>query len=266
MPGTGKPISVTGPIPIKDATLEGNGATTHGFFTREGGVSTGIYRGLNTGIGSDDDRDSVIENRRRVASALGVEADALATPYQIHSDKVAIVSVIPEDRPQVDAFVTAQSGIALGILTADCGPVIFSDHEAGVIGVAHAGWKGATGGVLENAVLAMESLGAKRHSIRAVLGPTIGPANYEIGPDLIALLQGLNPNNAKFLSRSERDSHAMFDLPAYILARLSAFGVDAKWTGHCTYADEERFYSYRRKTHRHEPDYGRQISAICLNG
>ena len=250
--------------PVTAPALAGNNIR-HGFFTREGGVSEGIYRGLNTGIGSSDEREKVLENRSLVASRLQVPAQNLATLYQIHSNSVLEIDRPPSgERPKSDALVTATPGIAIAVLTADCGPVLFADAENGVIGAAHAGWKGATGGILENTVVAMEALGAKRENIRAVLGPTISQANYEVGPEFVDRLAALDPANDRWLAPSGNEGRAMFDLPGYIVSRLQGFGIAAEWTGECTYADEDRFFSYRRTTHRKEPDYGRQISAICL--
>ena len=250
--------------PVTAPALAGNNIR-HGFFTREGGVSEGIYRGLNTGIGSGDEREKVLENRSLVASRLQVPAQNLATLYQIHSNSVLEIDRPPSgERPKSDALVTATPGIAIAVLTADCGPVLFADAESGVIGAAHAGWKGATGGILENTVVAMEALGAKRENIRAVLGPTISQANYEVGPEFVDRLAALDPANDRWLAPSGNEGRAMFDLPGYIVSRLQGFGIAAEWTGECTYADEDRFFSYRRTTHRKEPDYGRQISAICL--
>ena len=252
------------PNPVTAQTLAGNNIR-HGFFTREGGVSDGIYRGLNTGMGSEDEREKVLENRRRVAAHLDVAPQNLATLYQIHSSSVLEIDKAPSgDRPKSDALVTATPGIAIAILTADCGPLLFADAERGVVGAAHAGWKGATGGILENTVMAMEALGAKRENIRAVLGPTISQANYEVGPEFVDRLAALDPANDRWLAPSGNEGHAMFDLPGYIVSRLKGFGIAAEWTGECTYADEDRFFSYRRTTHRKELDYGRQISAICL--
>lgn len=241
-------------------------ASQSGFFTRTGGVSQGIYSGLNVGLGSDDDRNHVLENRSRVARYMEVATDALVSAYQIHSNDVITISepLANSERPKVDGLVTNTPGIAIGILTADCGPVLFLDAENHVAGAAHAGWKGATGGILENTISAMETLGAERNNIVAVLGPTISATHYEVGPEFVERLEQLNPNNHSFLSQSTNAGHAMFDLPAYILDRLTNTGIAAHWTGHCTYADEKKFYSYRRKTHRKETDYGRQISAIAL--
>ena len=251
--------------PIKSDALN-LGGIRHGFFTRQGGVSDGIYKGLNVGLGSEDRREHVLENRSRVAQASGVLLENLLTVFQVHSSDVKTVAQIWSDneRPKVDAMVTNQPDIAIGILTADCGPVLFADTDAGVIGGAHAGWKGATSGVLENTIVAMEELGAKRSNIKAALGPTISANHYEVGPEFVARLLDMKLDNEKYLVSSERSNHAMFDLPAYIVDRLDTAGVEAQWTGHCTYADEKSFFSYRRKTHRREADYGRQISVISL--
>lgn len=250
--------------PIQHQALELSGVR-HGFFHRKGGISGGIYSGLNVGQGSLDNPDHVAENRRRVASALGTSPARLATVYQVHSPEVFVVSgSLPDERPKADAMVTRERGIALGVLTADCGPVLFADGEAKVIGAAHAGWKGATTGILENTISAMEELGATRSRINAVLGPAITQQNYEVGPEFAERLLVLSPDNGNYLGPSLKDGHFMFDLNRYTLDRLRKAGVNAHATGHCTYADEERFYSYRRKTHRQEPDYGRQISAIIL--
>ncbi|MCV0427881.1 MAG: peptidoglycan editing factor PgeF [Roseibium sp.] len=239
----------------------------HGFFTRQGGVSKGIYESLNIGLGSDDTRDQVLENRGRVAGELGVDASMLASPYQIHSPDVISLNgpfVEGQDR-KADALVTSAQGLAIGVSTADCGPVLFADPVSKVLGAAHSGWKGAITGILENTVSAMEALGANRNSIVAVLGPTISQKAYEVGPEFQErFTQGAN-ENARFFVPSERSGHFMFDLPAFISARLEVIGLgQVVDMGLCTYGDEERFFSYRRTTHRKEPDYGRQISAIAL--
>ena len=258
---------MTKPNPIQAPNLaNGTKNIVHGFFTREGGHSRGIYAGLNVGIGSKDDRETVLRNRQVVADTLMVSPENLLTVYQVHSANVIQVDKAwsGEDRPEVDGMVTSKPGIAIGVLSADCGPVLFCDAEAGVVGAAHAGWKGATGGVLENTVLKMEELGARRETIQAVLGPTISARNYEVGPEFVDMLQGLGSINDTYLSASRNADHAMFDLPAYIVDRLRNSGVQAEWTGQCTYQHENRFFSYRRTTHRHEADYGRQISAISI--
>ena len=239
----------------------------HGFFTRQGGVSDGIYTSLNIGLGSDDERSSVLENRDRVAGQLGIGADRLVSPYQIHSADVITVSApFAQDADRkADALVTATPGLAIGIATADCGPLLFADTNAGVIGAAHSGWKGAVTGILQNTVAAMEALGATRNNITAVLGPTISQGAYEVGPEFKERFLQEHPDNTRYFKPSERAEHFMFDLPAFITDKLQALGLGAVADlALCTYADEDRFFSYRRTTHRKEPDYGRQISAIAL--
>jgi YfiH family protein len=253
-------------VPIRCGRLGALPRIAHGFFTRQGGVSGGLYSSLNVGIGSGDAPEAVMENRRRVAAALGGSGPAMATPHQVHSPDTVIVEAPFDlkDRPQADAVVTATPGVILGVLTADCGPVLFADPHARVIGAAHAGWKGALTGVLESAIAAMESLGAKRGRILATLGPSIRQENYEVGPEFVARFEEQDAQNRRFFRPSQRSGHAMFDMTGYILARLAAAGVDAAASGECTYADEERFFSFRRATHRREADYGRQISAITI--
>lgn len=241
----------------------------HAFFTREGGVSEGpIYGSLNGGTGSSDDKSSVLENRRRMAEHLGVEAHNLVSVWQVHSpDCLHVTGPWPGDRPKADAMATATPGIALGVATADCGPILFADPGAGVIGAAHAGWKGAIGGVIEATIRRMEELGARRGNITAALGPTLSQRNYEVGPEFMAQFLAADRDNAAYFKPSARPDHAMFDLPAYNLMRLERAGVGrAVNLDLCTYADEQRFYSYRRTTHRKEPDYGRLIAGICLTG
>ena len=251
--------------PIISSQLNQLTGVSHGFFTREGGVSKGIYAGLNAGLGSGDERSDVIENRTRIARYLGVDLDHLVSPYQIHSpDVVTVTQNWGDDRPKADGVVTDVSGLALGIVTADCGPVLFADHKAGVIGACHAGWKGALGGVLENTVHAMEDLGANVKNITAVLGPTISQINYEVGPNFPNPFLSLAMENQDYFTASKTAGHFMFDLVGYIVDRLAQTGVKATATLDCTYEDESRFFSYRRTTHRTEPDYGRQLSAIVL--
>jgi purine-nucleoside/S-methyl-5'-thioadenosine phosphorylase / adenosine deaminase len=240
----------------------------HGFFTREGGRSTGIYRGLNVGLGSRDDAQTVRANRDLALARLGAENAFLATVHQTHSSNVVTVETPWHDdaRPAADGSVANRPGIVLGVLTADCGPVLFADGSAGVIGVAHAGWKGAIGGILENTVAAMEAIGARRDRIEATLGPTISQENYEVGMEFVERFLAESSANESFFARSPKPGHSMFDLPAYILARLRTAGLDPSWTGECTYGDATRFFSFRRATHRGEPDYGRQLSAIMIRG
>jgi polyphenol oxidase len=236
----------------------------HGFFTRKGGASSGIFAGLNCGSGSTDIAEVVQINRERVAEAMGVPHDHLVTVHQVHSADVIAVDDPLGDRPRVDAMVSRTPGILLGILTADCQPVLFHDATAGVIGAAHAGWRGVKDGVLEATVAAMEKLGARRDAIHAVIGPCISQSAYEVGPEFRAGFLADDPANARFFANGDGD-RALFDLPAFGLARLKAAGVGhAEWTGHCTYRDAERFFSFRRTTHLGEADYGRLMSAIRL--
>lgn len=255
------------PEPVRSSALEelARHGVRHGFFTRAGGVSDGIYRGLNAGVGSQDARENVAENRARVARWLGVGPERLLTLYQVHSPDTLVVSEpFAGERPRADALVTDRPGLALGVLTADCGPVLYADAEAGVVGAAHAGWKGALTGVLESTVEAMERLGARRGRIVAVLGPSIGPRNYEVGPEFVARFAAADPANDAYFAPSGKPGHALFDLNRYTLDRLARAGVAAHAVSRCTYADEADFFSYRRATHRGEGDYGRQISAIVL--
>ncbi len=256
------------PDPITSDVLAERSADTairHGFFTRRGGVSEGIYQGLNVGLGSSDDPAHVNENRTRVCNWFGQPNANLVTTHQVHSADVIIADApLAGDRPRADAVVSRTPGIVIGILTADCGPVLFADPEAGVVGAAHAGWRGALDGVLENTISAMEGFGARRDRIAASLGPTISGENYEVGPEFRDRFIAQNPGWAGYFKPSSRDDHSLFDLPAFIVDRLHASGVEAHSTAHCTYADEISYFSYRRTTHRSEPDYGRQISAICI--
>ncbi len=242
-------------------------AIRHAFFTREGGVSTGIYASLNGGVGSNDRPADVAENRARMAAALAVAPERFLTAYQIHSPTV-VVAAQPwagEARPKADAIVTRTVGLAIGVSTADCGPILFADPEARVIGAAHAGWRGALAGVAEATLAAMEQLGAQRGRVAAAIGPMIRQPNYEVGPDLIEAFRSADADNARFFAPSNRSGHALFDLAGYIAARLTRAGVrSVEDLGHCTYANPARFYSFRRTTHRGEPDYGRHVNAIAL--
>jgi YfiH family protein len=252
---------------IEAPELSSHSGVRHAFFTRRGGVSEGVYASLNGGIGSSDERARVIENRRRMADQLGFPPEALVSVHQVHSPDVVLVEhPFPRDaRPRADGMVTARPGLALAITTADCGPVLFADPEALVAGACHAGWRGALTGILEATVDAMEGLGASRKRIIAVLGPTIGQAAYEVGPEFVAQFVGKDEANRRFFRPSAREEHSMFDLPGYIGARLTACGIgEYADLALCTYSDEERFFSYRRATHRGEADYGRLISAIAL--
>ncbi len=241
----------------------------HAFFTRAGGVSSGIYATLNGGIGSRDDAGKVVENRARMAAALGVDPARLLTAYQSHSPNVVVVETpwTTEHRPQADAIVTRMRALAIGVTTADCGPVLLAEPRAGVIGAAHAGWRGALTGIIEATIAAMERLGAARGQIRAAIGPMIRQASYEVGPDLVARFRAEDPASSRFFAPAKREHHAMFDLAGYIAARLNRGGIIAvEDLGLCTYADPGRFFSYRRTTHRAEADYGRHVNAIALTG
>lgn len=255
------------PDPLRSPLIDqaARSGIRHGYFTRSGGVSEGIYRGLNIGAGSHDDPALVAENRRRVAAWMGVPASHLLSVYQIHSPDVIVVrEPFSGDRPKADALVTDRPGIALGVSTADCGPVLFADAEARVIGAAHAGWKGAFTGVLENTIAAMERIGARRDRIVAALGPSISQSNYEVGPEFVERFVAQDRDNERYFSASDKPGHAWFDLNRYTVDRLAKAGVTTECLGRCTYGEEDLFYSYRRMTHRGESDYGRQISAIVL--
>ncbi|MCA3554200.1 peptidoglycan editing factor PgeF [Aestuariivirga sp.] len=243
------------------------GGISHGFFTREGGHSTGLFSSLNCGMGSGDDKEVVAKNRAVVAERLGLAPDSLLSAWQIHSPDAVVVSG-PWDggqRPRADALVTKTRGVGLGVLTADCGPVLLADPKAKVIGAAHAGWKGALTGVTTRTLAAMEEQGADRANVTAVIGPTISKAAYEVGPEFPGHFTETDPGNARYFTPSPRAGHFMFDLPGYLAGRLRAEGVGAVVNlSLCTFSDERRFFSYRRATHRSEKDYGRLISAIAL--
>jgi polyphenol oxidase len=239
----------------------------HGFFTRGGGHSTGIFASLNCGFGSGDDPDLVKMNRDVVGRALGVAEGHVVSAHQVHSaDVLEVTEVWPLDgRPKVDGLVCRTKGMGIGVLTADCGPVLFADADTGVIGCCHAGWKGALGGVTDATVDAMVKIGAARENIIAVLGPTISQAAYEVGPEFPAPFLDQSSAHGAFFIPSTKAGHFMFDLPAYLRQRMKGLGLKAVHDlALCTYSDEARFYSYRRATHRGEADYGRLISAIAL--
>jgi YfiH family protein len=246
------------------ATLPG---IRHGFFTRSGGVSQGVYATLNGGTGSRDAVEYIATNRARMAAALGVAPERLLTAHQIHSPDVVVAEQPWADRPRADAIVTRSPGLAVGVSTADCGPLLFADAEARVVGAAHAGWRGALTGVVEATIAAMEKLGAERRRIAVALGPTIRQRNYEVGPEFIARFLAADGDNARFFIPSKRADHAMFDLTGYIADRIMRAGVE---NFHdldvCTYDEPDRFFSYRRMTSVGEADYGRHINAITLNG
>ncbi|MDO8876178.1 MAG: peptidoglycan editing factor PgeF [Pseudolabrys sp.] len=239
----------------------------HAFFTRTGGVSQGVYASLNGGVGSQDSPEQVAENRVRMALALGVAPERFLTPYQIHSPDVVVADSpwTTHTRPRADAIVTREPGLAVGVSTADCGPLLFADDKARVVGAAHAGWRGAFTGVIDATLAAMEKLGADRSNITVALGPTIRQANYEVGPEFVERFLAADADNARFFSDAARAGHAMFDLTGYIAARVQQAGI-VKFDdlGLCTYAEPELFYSFRRSTHLNEPDYGRHINAIAL--
>ena len=247
---------------IRAAALDG---VPHGFLGRRGGVSDGIFTSLNVGLGSTDGSDAVEENRRRAANAV-LPGAALATVYQVHGAEVATVMepFVPDARPRCDAMVTDRPDILLGILTADCAPVLFADRVAGVVGAAHAGWKGALAGVTDSTIAAMEALGAERSRISAAIGPCIARASYEVDEAFLRRFAEADPANERFFAPG-RAGHHQFDLEAYVAHRLADAGVTrVEALGRDTYADDTHFFSYRRTTHRSEPDYGRQISLIGL--
>ncbi|HLN10005.1 MAG TPA: peptidoglycan editing factor PgeF [Xanthobacteraceae bacterium] len=239
----------------------------HAFFTRDGGVSDGIYRSLNGGLGSRDAPQSVGENRARMATALCVRPEALVTAYQVHSPDVAVAERPwgREDAPRVDAVITRVPELAVAVTTADCGPVLFADPFARVVGAAHAGWKGALTGVLEATIAAMEQWGAARARMVAVIGPLIRRTSYEVGPEFVARFAAADPDSRRFFVPAARDAHAMFDLGGYIAQRLHGAGLrQIEDLALCTYADPQSFFSYRRSAHQGEPDYGRHVNAIVL--
>jgi YfiH family protein len=236
----------------------------HGFFTRRGGASSGVFAGLNCGVGSSDQNDMVRINRARVAQAMDAPPEALARVHQVHSATAVMLDGTTADAPRADAMVTATPGVVLTVLTADCQPVLLADHAAGVIGAAHAGWRGTLDGVLEAAIDRMIEAGAARDRIVAVIGPSISQRAYEVGPEFLETFVAQDPGTARFFAGGDGD-RLHFDLPGYGLHRLRAAGVGhAEWTRHCTYSDAHRFYSYRRATHAKEADYGRLIAAIRL--
>ena len=251
---------------ITSPDLAAESGIRHAFFTREGGVSGGIYASLNGGLGSSDDKAAIAENRARMARHLCVEPSHLVSLWQVHSPDVAVVTGPWQgERAKADAMVTVSRDVALGISTADCGPILFADAEARVIGAAHSGWKGAFSGVVGATVTEMEKLGARRERILAVLGPTISAKAYEVGPEFVERFRAENATYARFFTASERAAHMMFDLPAFIALKAQEAGIGRFVDlALCTYGDEARFFSYRRTTHRGEPDYGRLISAIAL--
>ncbi|CAN5310417.1 peptidoglycan editing factor PgeF [soil metagenome] len=252
---------------IEVPELAGDTRLRHGFFTRDGGFSGGLFSSLNCGFGSGDDKPTVARNRESVAAQLDAAPDRLLTVRQWHSaDALTVTDVWDvQQPPQADALVTNVRRIAIGVLTADCAPVLFADRNAGVIGAAHAGWKGALAGVTAATIAAMEKLGAVRSRITAVIGPTIAQENYEVGPEFAAHFLKEDEDNQVFFRSASRTAHHMFDLPGYLARKLAIAGVGhVNNTALCTYQPENRFFSYRRATHGGEKQYGRQISAIML--
>lgn len=251
------------PIPIRATLLDG---VPHGFLGREGGVSTGIHAGLNVGLGSDDTREAIVENRCRAVEAV-LPGAALVTLHQVHSPHaIAVTAPFADDeRPHADALVTDRPGLLLGVLTADCVPVLLADRQAGVIGAAHAGWKGAITGVTDSTIAQMLALGARRDRISAAIGPCIARASYEVDEGFLRRFVEDDPENERFFSDGARAGHHQFDIEAYVASRIAAAGIGrVEMLGRDTYADAQRFYSFRRATHRGEPGYGRQISLIGL--
>ena len=248
--------------------LRNHSAIAHGFFTRDGGVSTGLYATLNTGFGSDDRGEAVSENRARIANAMGVPSDRLVTAHQAHT-ATAIVVTNPwsrADAPIADAMATSERGLALAVLTADCLPILLSAPEAGVIAAIHAGWRGALAGVIEAGIDAMRELGARPEQVAAAIGPALQQDNFEVGLELVDAFTEDDPQASRFFSPGAAPNKRQLDLAAYAAARLRRAGVDhVHDLGLCTYADERQFFSYRRARHRNEPDYGRNLSAICLS-
>jgi purine-nucleoside/S-methyl-5'-thioadenosine phosphorylase / adenosine deaminase len=254
---------------IEADSLRGISGMRHGFFSRRGGVSGGLFASLNCGFGSADNADDVAANRARAADALGVEPEALVTAYQVHSPKVAVVTEPwqPGNAPKVDAMVTRTPKLGLGILTADCAPVLFADNEAGVIGAAHAGWRGAVGGVIEATLAAMVGLGADPERIAAAVGPCIAQASYEVGPEFPKPFLDEDAANARFFVPSARAGHFMFDLPGYCVAKLRALDLAmVSWIGRDACAEPDAFFSYRRTCLAGERQYGRNLSAIMIEG
>lgn len=253
--------------PVLSSALLKLGSIKHGFFTREGGNSSGIYTSLNCGRGSNDDRESVEKNRQEISGYFGISSHRLISAHQVHSANVIeVTGAFPSEKiPKVDGLVTATPRLALGILTADCGPILFADEKARVIGACHSGWKGAIGGVIQNTIGKMEDLGARRSSITAVLGPVISQVAYEVGPEFKENFTAEARGNNSYFKSSSRAEHFMFDLETFIIDTLYRQDLrHIESVNICTYGDEDRFFSYRRTTHRSEPDYGRQLSAICL--
>jgi YfiH family protein len=259
-------MAVEGRI-IRAACLSETSGIRHGFFTRQGGVSSGLYGSLNCGLGSKDEPASVRENRARVARSLGAQPEQVVTAYQVHSSTAFIVEkpLAPGAIPQADALVTRTPGLVVGALVADCSPVLLADPHAKVVAAAHAGWRGALRGVLDATIAAMQSLGAKRSRICAAIGPCINQAAYEVGPDVESEFLRHDGQNGRFFMHPSPGARSRFDLPRYVEQRLAGAGLDIiERHCPCTYQNESLFFSYRRSAHRNESDYGRQICAIVV--
>lgn len=253
--------------PVMAPCLSRLSAIRHGFFTRNGGVSQGIYASLNCGLGSDDDVDAVLENRTRVCQHLNGAGDSVLTVHQCHSARAVLADgpIARDVLPRADAIVTTTPGLVIGALAADCTPVLFADAEAKVVAAAHAGWRGAVGGILEATVVEMEQAGAVRNRIRAAVGPCISQEAYEVGPEFEHRLMDMDSRNARFFRQFTDQGRAYFDLPGFVVSRLQALNLAAiDNVTACTNADDSRFFSYRASKRRSEPDYGRQISAIVV--
>jgi polyphenol oxidase len=260
---------VTAQSTITLSALDGDPALRHAFFTRQGGVSGGLFASLNCGFGSGDNLDDVGRNRAIAAARLDLAPERLVSCHQIHGTTVITVERPwrREDNPRADGTVTKVPGIALGVLAADCAPVLFADAEAGVIGAAHGGWRGALAGIMEATVTAMVALGARADRIRAGIGPCIGQASYEVGPEFSVNFAAADPASAAFFAPAPRPGHFLFDLPGYIALRLQRLGLAAvERAQHDTAAEEDLFFSYRRACLRGERDYGRGLAAIALTG
>jgi len=257
------------PTPLEDPDLAEMPGVRHGFFTKRGGVSEGLYTSLNIGFGSDDNAAAVTENRARTMDSLGLDKTALTTVYQVHGTAVAIAKEpwAHSAAPKADGLVTDRPGVALGIATADCAPVLFADADAGVIGACHAGWKGALGGITDKTLDGMEALGARRERILAVVGPCIAQISYEVGAEFRDAFLAEDPAHADYFAPGVKQDKYQFDLPGFVQDRLARAGVgEARWIGRDTRAEEDLFFSYRRTTLNREKDYGRLLSTIVLQG
>jgi polyphenol oxidase len=252
------------PLPVLTSKLLDAAGVRHAFFTRDGGVSRGLYASLNVGVGSSDDPEAVRENRRRCAAHFG--AETVVTAYQVHSATALVADGDwPAGPPQADAVVSATEGVVCGALAADCAPILLADPQARVVAAAHAGWRGALTGVVEATVSRMESLGADRNRLRAAVGPCIGPTSYEVGVEFLERFVHFDPAYGRFFGPGAAPDKRQFDLPAFVLARLAAAGVSAcEWVGRDTCAEPDHFFSNRRAFKQGEPDYGRLMSAIAL--